>query len=237
MPAPASASALLDESPVEHVERDGFGIVPGVILPAQQQELISVLGPVASAGRRGLLADPHVAALAHSPAILALVRPFLPETPRPVRAIYFDKSPEANWLVAWHQDLTLALKERCETPGFGPWSVKDGIPHVQPPVALLAQMITVRLHLDDADESNGALRVLPRSHKQGRLGAAHIQAMRRETAEHTCCAKAGDALLMRPLLLHASGRSSSPSHRRVLHLEYAGFGLPPGLAWAEEAPC
>ena len=63
-----------------------------------------------------------------------LVRPYLPGEPVPVRGIYFDKRPGTNWLVAWHQDLTLALKERSEVPGWGPWSVKDGVPHVQPPV-------------------------------------------------------------------------------------------------------
>src|SRR5205807_4301579 len=95
-----------------------------------------------------------------------------------VRAIYFDKSPEANWLVSWHQDLTLALRARAEVPGFGPWSTKDGIPHVQPPVELLQQMLSVRLHLDDADESNGALRVLPGSHRCERLAPARIRELR-----------------------------------------------------------
>jgi ectoine hydroxylase-related dioxygenase (phytanoyl-CoA dioxygenase family) len=82
----------------------------------------------------------------------------------PVRAIFFDKSSGSNWLVPWHQDLTIAVASKCEAPGFGPWSVKDGIPHVQPPDELLKQMIALRLHLDDCDASNGALRVIPGSH-------------------------------------------------------------------------
>jgi ectoine hydroxylase-related dioxygenase (phytanoyl-CoA dioxygenase family) len=102
---------------------------------------------------------------------------------------------------------------------------------VQPPVEMLERMLTVRLHLDEADESNGALRVLPGSHLHGRLSAAEIQNMRATTAEVICRARVGDILLMRPLLLHASGRSESGGHRRVLHIEYAGFTLPEPLAW------
>ena len=148
-----------------------------------------------------------------------------------MRVIYFDKSPDGNWLVSWHQDLTIALREQVETPGFGPWSVKDGIPHVHPPAELLERMLTVRLHLDAADETNGALRVLPGPHREGRLPNAQTQAWRTRAAEVTCKADCGEALLMRPLLLHASGKSTSPRHRRVLHLEYAAFPLPLGLHW------
>jgi hypothetical protein len=221
-------------SQAEHeVERDGFTVVPGVLSAAEQRELLDALGPVSGAGRRGLLAQPAVAELAGSDALLALARPHLPAEPLPVRALFFDKSPEANWLVAWHQDLTLALRNRAEVPGFGPWSVKDGVPHVQPPVELLERMLAVRLHLDDADETNGALRVLPGSHRLGRLYATRIQELRAGQPDVLCAVSAGDALLMRPLLLHASSRSSSARHRRVLHIEYAAFCLPEGLSWHE----
>ena len=152
-----------------------------------------------------------------------------------MRAIFFDKSPGANWLVSWHQDLTLALRARAEVPGFGPWSVKDGIPHVQPPVACLEEMLTVRVHLDDADEDNGALRVLPGTHRLSRLAPVQIQEQRARQSDVLCAAGAGDALLMRPLLLHASGRATSARHRRVLHIEYAAFALPDALRWHEGA--
>jgi ectoine hydroxylase-related dioxygenase (phytanoyl-CoA dioxygenase family) len=167
--------------------------------------------------------------------MLSLIRPHLPAEPRPVRAIYFDQSAEANWGVPWHQDLTIALRARVEVAGFGPWSTKEGIPHVQPPADLLAQMLTIRQHLDDTDESNGALQVLPGSHREGRLSNDRIREWRARRAEFLCSAAAGDALLMRPLLLHASGHSTSPRHRRVLHIEYAGFALPEALEWHEAA--
>jgi len=124
------------------IEPHGFSIVSRVIGVAEQQELIITLGPISGAGRRGLLALPAVAALARSARLLDIIRPHLPSEPFPVRAICFDKSPEANWLFLWHQDLTLALSARAEVPGFGPWSTKDGIPHVQPPVEFLQQMLT-----------------------------------------------------------------------------------------------
>lgn len=217
------------------LNRDGWSLVPGVLDAAECEQLRQSLGEVDSAGRRGMLRVPAVALLAQS-RLAALAAPFLASAPVPVRGIYFDKRPEANWLVAWHQDLTLALRERVESPGFGLWSVKDGVPHVQPPVALLERMVTARLHLDDADTANGALRVLPGTHLHGRLDATSIQTFRETVPEMLCEAKAGDVLLMRPLLLHASSRSLSARRRRVLHIEFAGFHLPKPLVW-HEAPC
>jgi hypothetical protein len=229
------ASTEEDSRMESAIDLDGFAMASKVLRRDEQTHLIETLGPVDGAGRRGLLAQPLVAELARSARLLEIVRPHLPIDPLPIRAIYFDKSPDANWLVPWHQDLTIAVQVPADAPGFGPWSEKNGIPHVQPPAELLEQMLTVRLHLDAADESNGALRVIPRSHRFGRLSAERIQEIRRQQAEVVCVSSAGDALLMRPLLLHASSRSKSTSHRRVLHIEYAGFTLPRELAWQEAA--
>ena len=102
------------------VEQDGFAIISRAIEADEQQELLSTLGPISGAGRRGLLAVPIVTELARAPRLLDLIRRHLPSEPVPVRAIYFDKSSDANWLVPWHQDLTLALRARAEVSGFGP---------------------------------------------------------------------------------------------------------------------
>jgi ectoine hydroxylase-related dioxygenase (phytanoyl-CoA dioxygenase family) len=186
------------------------------------------------AGVRSLLrVCPPIAEFAASPELIQRLTPFTTRPSFAVRGILFDKTPDANWLVAWHQDLTIAVRERRDVPGFGPWSMKDGTPHVQPPAELLARMLTVRLHLDDCDISNGALRVLPGSHRHGKLSAAQIKECRERTPEHVCEARAGDALVMRPLLLHASSPASVPKHRRVIHLEFAVDELPDGLVWAE----
>ncbi|HSY17900.1 MAG TPA: phytanoyl-CoA dioxygenase family protein [Candidatus Acidoferrales bacterium] len=219
----------------QHLEQHGFVIVHKVLSADEAQQLGMELGAVEGAGRRGLLAEPAVAHFAHSARLIDLVRPHLPAEPRPVRAVYFNKTAETNWLVAWHQDLTIAVKEKADLPGFTAWSVKEGIPHVQPPVELLQNMLTIRVHLDDCDETNGALRVLAGTHKLGRLGAGQIEELRGQHPEHLCRAAAGDVMLMRPLLLHASGRSLGVKQRRVLHIEYAGFTLPAGLDWSDGA--
>jgi len=217
------------------IQNRGFAVVRQVLSQTESEKLASELGPPSGAGRRGMLAHPSVKKLATSEALLSAVREHVPGTPQAVRAIYFDKSPGANWLVAWHQDLTISVTHQAEAPGFGPWSLKDGLIHVQPPAELLQTMITLRLHLDDTDESNGALRLLPGSHRHGRLTAADIERLRGLIPEEMCCAGKGDALLMRPLILHASGRSVSDRHRRILHIEYAGAALPHGLHWNESA--
>jgi hypothetical protein len=217
---------------VEDLNAHGFASVPMVLDPEACAGLRDLLGDAEGAGTRGMLQVPEVMQLAQT-LLVDLVRPHLPARPIPVRGIYFDKRPEKNWLVAWHQDLTLAVKERVEVPGFGPWSVKEGVPHVQPPVGLLEQMLSVRLHLDDTDATNGALRVLPGTHLLGRLNAEAIRRCRETCKEVSCEAKAGDALLMRPLLLHASSHSTSQRRRRVLHIEFAGFDLPTLLEWHE----
>jgi hypothetical protein len=217
------------------ISQHGFTFAPQVLDQRQREEILALIGPVPGAGRRGLLALPLVRELATSDTILNLVRPHLPSEPTPVRAIYFDKSPDANWLVPWHQDLTIALSKESHVPGFVPWSVKDGIPHVQPPVECLEQMLAVRLHFDDTDANNGALKVLPGTHSMGRLSAERIQELRGECEDFLCRVSAGDALVMRPLLLHASSRSTSDRHRRVMHIEYAGFALPSELDWHNAA--
>ncbi|MEY2427808.1 MAG: hypothetical protein QOJ40_693 [Verrucomicrobiota bacterium] len=217
------------------IEDHGFAFVPGFLSGSECDRLIKALGPVTGAGRRGLLSVPTVAELAGSPRLIALIRPYLPIEPRPVRAIYFDKAPGANWPAPWHQDLMLPVDAPAEVPGFGPRSLKDGVPHVQPPVELLERMLTVRLHLDACNESNGALRVLPGTHRYGRLSSERIAKLREELPGWVCRASLGDVLLMRPLLLHASRRSHGEGHRRVLHIEFAAFELPRGLRFHEAA--
>jgi hypothetical protein len=215
----------------ESLDARGFAIVPGVLARTERKKLIDQLGLVAGAGRRGILGLPSIAKLACSACLIGLISPHLPARPQPVRAIYFDKTPDANWMVAWHQDLTLSVRQKIEVAGFGPWSIKNGVSHVQPPAHLLEQMMTVRLHLDNCGESNGALRVIPGSHRMGRLSAEAIEKLRSEEPTISCCVAAGDALLMRPLLLHSSSRSQTAGHRRVVHIEYASFVLPGGLQW------
>jgi len=150
---------------------------------------------------------------------------------RPVRSILFDKTPSENWPVAWHQDLTICTKSQVDCDGYGPWSIKDGIPHVQPPIALLETMVTARIHLDPTDSNNGALMVIPRSHLHGRLSQSATARLTPDAA-HICVCRPGDVLLMSPLILHSSRRSIIPNRRRILHFEYApSHALDARLAW------
>lgn len=149
-----------------------------------------------------------------------------------VRAILFNKTAENNWLVTWHQDRTVAVSERFEKNEWGPWSVKDGVHHVQPPVDVLNQMVTFRIHLDDTNPKNGCLKVLPKSQEQGILDHGAIQEYAQNHSSVICEALEGSALVMRPHILHSSSKASNPSQRRVLHLEYSSFKLPSGVAWA-----
>ena len=127
--------------------------------------------------------------------------------------------------------MSIAVTERIDAPGFGPWSVKAGIIHVRPPAEVLHGMVTLRIHLDDCDESNGALQVVPSSHRRGFLDAKDLQACRGSSDIRLCCIPAGGAMLMRPLIAHASSPGTSPSRRRVIHLEWAATPLPQPLQW------
>lgn len=213
------------------VAEHGFALVADALANPALAELATSIGACSVPGRRELTLIPEVDAWSRSASLRKILRPYFMAEPRLIRALFFNKSPDANWYVTWHQDLTIAVQERRETPGFGPWSTKDGVPHVQPPTDLLERMLAVRLHFDDADENNGALRVIPGSHTDGRLDAAAIEQWRSEHTEVVCLARAGDALLMRPLILHASSKATSDRPRRVLHLEFADFELPNGLHW------
>jgi hypothetical protein len=152
---------------------------------------------------------------------------------RPVRAVMFDKTLEANWAVAWHQDRTLPVAERFEIEGFGPWSTKDGLLHVAPPFEILARMITLRVHLDPVDAANAPLRAALGSHRLGRVAAKHAAARAVEHPVIDCLAQAGDVWAYATPILHASDRAVPPRRRRVLQVDYADFDLPGGLAWSE----
>ncbi|MEX0409400.1 phytanoyl-CoA dioxygenase family protein [Aquibium sp. LZ166] len=187
------------------------------------------------AGVRSLEADPGVAAILAPGGHLGLVAQQFSEAPgdfmRPVRVVFFDKTPEVNWAVPWHQDRTIAVAERCEVDGFASWNRKNGVDHVEPPVWLLSRMITLRLHVDDAGAENGALDILPGSHRLGRVPAADVEQAVRAGVAVKCMAKSGDILAIRLTTIHRSVRSARPSRRRVLHVDYSPDDLPAPLRW------
>lgn len=151
----------------------------------------------------------------------------------PVKGIYFDKPPLSTWFVNWHQDLTISVDRKENVPGFTNWTMKAGQQAVQPSVEYLKNILTARIHLDDTDEMNGGLHVIPQSHTRGIIEDAQIKVIREQQASEVCKVKAGGIMFMKPLTLHASYKSLTGNHRRVLHIEFASKELPAGLKWRE----
>jgi ectoine hydroxylase-related dioxygenase (phytanoyl-CoA dioxygenase family) len=216
------------------IRRDGFAVVPHVASREMIERLVAACPQAESAGVRDLLRQvPAFHTLSGSQAITQLVEAVLGRPGFVTRAILFDKAPRANWALGFHQDVTIAVAERAEAPGFGPWSVKSGIPHVRPPATVLERMITVRVHLDDCGTDSGPLEVIPGSHAHGYLDDDECRRLIDRGPRIACIAGAGDAVLMRPLLLRGSPRSASPRHRRVAHFEFARDALPFPVRWPE----
>jgi len=230
---------------VDSVNQNGFAVLPEVVNASSLLDLTKALErlPVTDAvrlkrnrpfGIRNLLeVVPITRRVAESEALTSLARILLGENAKLVRGLFFDKPPQANWKVAWHQDLTIAVEKRMDMEGFGPWTKKAGVMHVQPPIAVLEGMLALRVHLDDCGIWNGALRVMSGSHTRGRLSQESISDCIKTEVPVVCEVPRGGVLLMKPLLLHASSVSARPFHRRVVHFEFSSSDLPGGLSWYE----
>ena len=148
-----------------------------------------------------------------------------------VKSIYFDKPQTSNWYVSYHQDLTISVDKKVSLDGFGFWTLKQNQFAVQPPLEILQNVVTVRIHLDDTNENNGALKVIPKSHLKGIYRPENIDW--KTENEVTCNVSKGGIMLMKPLLLHSSGRTTDNRQRRVIHIEFSNQELPAELHWAE----
>lgn len=173
-----------------------------------------------------------IARLAASEKMLSAASDLLGDSASLVRALFFDKTPEKNWFVGWHQDKTVTLNKRTAIEGWRAWTMKDGVQHVQPPVSVLNTMVTFRLHIDAASVENGCLWIIPRTHDLGIIPEAEIHDIVGRENSIPCVVDAGDALIMRPHVLHSSSKAKQPAHRRVVHLEYSSFRPPKGIHWA-----
>ena len=231
-------------APARLLATTGYATLPALYTAAEVAALLHCLEAAPAAGPnfrrsqdvfaiRNLLGEvPALGPLLDTAALRGLLGELFPAGCHLTKAIYFDKPAGSNWLVAWHQDLMINVDCRADDlPGFGPWTTKAGWVAVQPPVAVLENTVTIRVHLDDCDATNGALKVVPGSHLGGVVPAETI-AFYTATAA-VCAVPAGGVMLMKPLVLHASSRSSSARPRRVVHLEFSAAELPAGLAWRE----
>jgi ectoine hydroxylase-related dioxygenase (phytanoyl-CoA dioxygenase family) len=218
------------------LNENGFAILRNVLdeetILSLKRELSAVLARQKSenaCGVRNLLnLSPGIRKFSEGAIVKNLARSVLGKEAKVVRAIFFNKTPEANWKVPWHQDLTIAVREKRQIEGFTAWTRKAGIWHVQPPTSVLLKMLALRFHLDDADETNGALKLVAGSHKR-RLSSAQVQKLPKPFT--FCRASKGDVLLMRPLAVHSSSAGTSPKNRRIVHLELSAENLPDDLEW------
>jgi hypothetical protein len=215
------------------LEQDGYVIAPSILGPDEAASIEAALSQMSNleVGTRNLLELEWCRAVVKRLRAAAGLGALLPGTGVAVQCTLFDKSPGRNWLVAMHQDLSIPVSARVAHPSLGVWSVKEGQTFVQPPHELLAQLIAVRIHIDECGLENGPLRVVPGSHREGRLTPSAARQLRDRLGEVACTVGRGGAVILKPLLLHASSKALSPSHRRVLHFLFGPASIGYGLRW------
>lgn len=218
---------------VVQIERAGFAVIPDILDEEEVCEVsrqLDFLG-TANAGTRRLLNEAWCRGLGKRLARDSRLSNLIPHDAGAVQCTYFTKSSSHNWLVTLHQDLSIPVADRIESEHCSGWSLKEGGLFVQPPSSFLEGILAVRIHLDDTDDESGALRIVPGSHALGRLTTEAIQRVRDGLGEVTVPVSRGGAMVMRPLLLHASQKVRVDRPRRVLHFVYGPSKLPCGLSW------
>ena len=218
---------------METFEQNGYATLPRLIDERETAAASRALDRVRlpGAGTRNLLRLPWCRALVQRVKTRLLHSKALSSSFVAVQCTLFDKNPERNWLVAFHQDLSIPVKTRVAHTSLGVWSEKEGEHFVQAPLEILETLLAVRVHIDDCGLENGPLRVVPCSHLHGRIGVSSVRGLRHSLGEVHCLAESGDAVLIRPLILHASSKATAPSRRRVLHFLFGPTSLPHGLEW------
>lgn len=227
------------------IAHNGFTVIDAVYTDAEVNHIITAIESADKTGplfrqtddlfaiRQFLRAIPDVSALLFNNRLKKLLPGIFGEGYFVVKSIYFDKPALSNWFVAWHQDLTISVDKKIEVVGYGPWTVKHKQFAVQPPLNILQDNFTIRVHLDDTNEGNGALKVIPGSHLDGISRPENID--HETTTSVSCNVPAGGVMIMKPLLMHASGRSSNNKKRRVVHIEFSRARLAGGVNWAEKS--
>ncbi len=219
-------------------KKQGFEIKPNFISINKCKYLISEIeeniNSVSNYGIRNIDKKVNaIASVANSKSFLNSASSYLNGDAFLVRAVYFNKTLNTNWSITWHQDKTIAVNKQIDLSGYKAWTLKDKINCVQPPLTVLEDMVTFRIHLDAADRANGCLKVIPGTHRFGILSQPEINRIKNIYPMVSCEVDAGDAIVMRPHILHSSEKSLISSNRRVIHLEYSSFNLPHGLTWAD----
>lgn len=229
---------------IDELDSEGFIILNDIYSDDEVEEIVRLINetPVQNdtfrksndlfAIRQFIKEIPQVSKLIFNPKLKNIITKLFGDSFFVTKSIYFDKPARSNWFVAYHQDLTISVNKKVEIDGYGPWTVKQNQFAVQPPVSVLQNNFTIRIHLDDTDEKNGALKVLRGSNQKGIHRVEHID-WDAET-EATCAVKKGGLMLMRPLLMHSSGRTVDARSRRVIHIEFSNAELPAEISWSEK---
>lgn len=227
-----------------HILEYGFSVINGIFSDEEVERIIHVLEGIDTskenfrksedlfAIRQFLKEIPEIKSLIFNDMIQRVIKEVFGEKYVVVKSIYFDKPETSNWYVAYHQDLTISVDKKVEMQGFGPWTTKQNQFAVQPPLTILENIYTIRIHLDDTDENNGALKVIPGSHTKGIYRPETID-WTVET-ENICKVEKGGIMLMKPLTLHGSNRTTNGKKRRVIHIEFSDSELPEQLNWSEK---
>ena len=214
-------------------ERDGYAIHAGALVgEGLRLALADEFDEIVSGGVRHLLDRTSVRSVLNEPSLRSIIYALLGRRAFAYKATLFDKNSDVNWLVAWHQDISIPVSRRLDIEEWRGWSIKDQVQYVQPPDNILSALVALRLHLDACVANNGPLRVLARSHTFGKIHRTEIATMAGKFQENLVTGAIGSALLMRPLLVHASSKSAARGkRRRVLQLDFAAVDLPDGLDW------
>lgn len=212
------------------LERDGVVVLPALLDDGACDHILDVLARFDGAGSRNLLEEGEIRMLAGSLRDDPVLAALLPHDAVCVQCTLFSKDADARWAVGAHQDLGVPVAHRVDALGFTGWREKEGVLYVQPPAALLARLVAVRLQLDPDAAASGPLEVVPGSHHR-RLSAAEAATFGAATRV-PCVPDRGGAVVMRPLVVHASGKGDPAIPRRVLHFVYAPPSPGHGLAWA-----
>ena len=220
---------MFDNRLAKQFEHDGFVWLRNALSPAQIDALLqaSTLND-RPGGRAG--ADSPLFQLVEGGPTSAAIREIWPDMVA-VRLVSFDKNPQTNWGVPWHQDRIIAVQERHDLPEFVAWTRKSSAWHCEPPTDLLQEMLFVRVHLDDNTAENGAMQFAPGSHRLGKVPTETAGQVARKFKTETSQAKAGDILVLKMLTLHRSRPAPTADHRRVLRVDFAPCPLPLPLCW------
>lgn len=112
-------------TPTVELDRAGYAIVARLIehgvvrdvLEAIETGGAELLRRGSGFGRRNVLEIPVIAEVAASAAVTEVVQDVLGPSARVVRGLFFDKTPDANWTVPWHQDRSIAVREKVDLQG------------------------------------------------------------------------------------------------------------------------